>query len=183
MNPIFKNRPNELITTTDGRHLYNSRSVAVVLTLIHCDTNGFYHIAIEKRGTAPGLDKPGLWCLPCGYLDFDETGDNAIRREVWEEIGLNLDDCYKTVIEGPRLNQPWFVKTDPNDNRQNVTLHYGMVFTSKFLPVLTPNKDCEPDEVEDAQWASYSDILCNKYKFAFGHDDVIKTFWHKFVKK
>jgi 8-oxo-dGTP pyrophosphatase MutT (NUDIX family) len=183
MKPTFRNRPNELIITTDGRKLYHSRSVAVVMCLVVMDPNGFYRIAIEKRGTAPGLDKQGMWCLPCGYLDWDESGPDAVKREVWEEIGLNLDEYKDLVIAGPTIDQPWFVKTTPDENRQNVTLRYGMVIVKKELPVLKPNNDCEPNEVADATWASLSDIILGNYEFAFNHDNVIREFFSKFITK
>jgi len=182
--PIFKSRPNELITTTDGRKLYHSRSVAVVVVLACMDSNGFYRFAIEKRGTAQGLDKQGLWCLPCGYLDWDESGTQAAKREVWEEIGLDLDDLKKVELpDSPGLEQPWFVKTEPDENRQNITLRYGMVFIKMQLPKLNANNDCEPNEVAAAEWATYSDIVLGRYEFAFNHDKVIKEFRERFIKE
>jgi 8-oxo-dGTP pyrophosphatase MutT (NUDIX family) len=177
----FKNRPNELVTTTDGRKLYHSRSVAVVGVLCcYSVEEEKYYFAIEKRGTAPGLDNQGLWCLPCGYLDWDETGPQAFAREVWEEIGLDVEKLKKYAINGHSLDQPWFVKTSPDENRQNVTLRYGMVFVKNDLPRLIPNHACEPNEVADALWVPYSDIIVGKYKFAFNHDSVIKEFCHRF---
>jgi 8-oxo-dGTP pyrophosphatase MutT (NUDIX family) len=181
--PVFKNRQNELVTTTDGRQLYNSRSVAVVLVLICMNPDEEYRIAIEKRGNNPGLDKKGMWCLPCGYLDWDESGPDAVRREVWEEIGLNLNDYTNVMIGDANLEQPWFVKTLPNENRQNITLRYGMVIIQKEWPKLTANNDCEPDEVADAVWAKYSDVVMGKYEFAFSHKEVIAEFWHRFIKE
>lgn len=175
-NPIFKNRQNELVTTTDGRRLFHSRSVAVVLVLVARDANGRMYFAIEKRGNKPGLDKPGLWCLPCGYLDWDENGYDAVRREVWEEIGLDLKQYQNEVLDGTFLDQPWFVKTEPGDNRQNVTLRYSMVIFQEELPKLIPNNACEPGEVAEAVWALHSDILLGKYQFAFNHDKVIDNF-------
>jgi 8-oxo-dGTP pyrophosphatase MutT (NUDIX family) len=52
------------------------------------DPDGFYKFLIEKRGNKPDLDSKGKWCLPCGYLDWDESGSDAARRELWEEVGL-----------------------------------------------------------------------------------------------
>jgi 8-oxo-dGTP pyrophosphatase MutT (NUDIX family) len=178
----FNNRPNELVTTTDGRKIWVSRSVAVVgVFCCLCMDDEKYYFAIEKRGTNPGLDKQGLWCLPCGYLDWDETGEQAIIREAWEEIGLDIEKLHKSRIGFPSLEQPWFVKTKPNENRQNVTLRYGFNFVRKDLPRLIPNNDCEPNEVADAEWVTYSDIVLGKYEFAFNHDEVIKDYWNRFI--
>lgn len=183
MKPTFKNRPNELITTTDGRKLYHSRSVAVVLTLVCYEiSSDTINIAVEKRGDAPGLDKQGLWCLPCGYLDWDEDGADAVRREAWEEIGIDMRELEKKHINGPTLDAPWFVKSKPDENRQNVTLRYGLIFASSKLPVLIPNNDCDhPNEVADAKWIRKSDVLLNTYQFAFNHDKVILDFYGKYI--
>lgn len=182
-NPIFKNRPNELVTTTDGRKLFHSRSVAVVGVLVCMSPTWEYRIAIEKRGTKPGLDKQGLWCLPCGYLDWGESASEALKREVWEEIGMNLDDYKNVMIGGPNLEQPWFVKTEPDENRQNVTLRYGMVMIQKEWPKFVVNNACEPDEVVDAVWATLDDIVNDKFEFAFNHKDVILDFWNRFIEE
>jgi 8-oxo-dGTP pyrophosphatase MutT (NUDIX family) len=170
--PIFKNIPNECTTTTDGRTIWLSRSVAVVMVLVAYRANDDkFYIAIEKRGTAPGLDKQGLWCLPCGYLDFSESGPEAVKRELWEEIGINLDDYCKFDND----TQPWFVKTAPDENRQNVTLRYAKVLEVTELPKLIPNNDAEPNEVADAKWTTLDQL--GNYEFAFNHDTVIQQFF------
>lgn len=180
MSHIFKSRPNELIVTTDGRKLYHSRSVAVV-GIIGIWFEGETHFIIERRGTAPGLDKQGMWCLPCGYLDWDESGPDAIKRELWEEVGIDFETSFAGLeMTLDCLVQPWHVKTEPDENRQNVTLRYGAMFTPtgddyRTLPVLKPNNDCDhPNEVADARWMPLKDII--NYDFAFNHDIVLRSF-------
>ena len=38
----------------------------------------------------PSSFQGGRWCLPCGFVDFDEDFLTAGRREVREETGLNV---------------------------------------------------------------------------------------------
>ncbi|WP_160319545.1 NUDIX domain-containing protein [Herpetosiphon geysericola] len=38
-----------------------------------------------------GSFRPGLWCLPCGYLEHDEEMRQALAREVLEETGLHAE--------------------------------------------------------------------------------------------
>jgi 8-oxo-dGTP pyrophosphatase MutT (NUDIX family) len=178
--PTFKNVPNELVTTTDGRKFWISRSVAVVVVLA-CYDGGKYKFAIEKRGNAPGMDKQGLWCLPCGYLDWNESGTDAAKREVWEEIGLDLNDLIKFEAAcSPGLDHPWFVKTEPDENRQNITLRYGMTIIKKDIPNLIPNNDAEPNEIADAKWIGVDEIV--NYDFAFDHNKVISEYCRRFIK-
>ena len=39
----------------------------------------------------PSSFQGGRWCLPCGFVDFDEDFITAGRREVLEETGLNVE--------------------------------------------------------------------------------------------
>lgn len=34
---------------------------------------------------------PGLWCIPCGYVEYDEDVREAARREFREETGLEVE--------------------------------------------------------------------------------------------
>jgi ADP-ribose pyrophosphatase YjhB (NUDIX family) len=33
----------------------------------------------------------GHWCLPCGWSELNETPEDGMRREVWEETGLEVE--------------------------------------------------------------------------------------------
>lgn len=35
--------------------------------------------------------RPGLWCIPCGYVEYDEDVYDAVKREVLEETGLKVE--------------------------------------------------------------------------------------------
>ena len=45
----------------------------------------------------PG-DRPPLWCTPGGAVDPGESYAQAARRELWEEVGLDLD-CGREVAQ------------------------------------------------------------------------------------
>lgn len=178
---IFHNRPNELVITTDGRKVWISRSVAVVLVLAAI-YKGKCFVAMGKRG----LDCPdniGKWCLPCGYLDFSENGWQAVCREAWEEIGFNLDGVRQSAHRSKRLisdftDQPWGVKTEPNENRQNVSLKYGVLYIIKRLPRLISNNHGEGNEVSEAGWKTldFIDEQANLGNIAFNHNNTTHDF-------
>jgi 8-oxo-dGTP diphosphatase len=46
-------------------------------------------ILLGKRG--PASFRPGTWCLPGGFIEFDEDFITAARREVLEETGLEIE--------------------------------------------------------------------------------------------
>lgn len=44
-------------------------------------------VLLVRRRNEPGR---GLWCLPCGFADADESPSDAVRRELLEETGLDI---------------------------------------------------------------------------------------------
>jgi 8-oxo-dGTP pyrophosphatase MutT (NUDIX family) len=152
----FNNIPNEKIILPDGRIFWKSRSVAIVIT-VSTLINGEFYYAIGKRSSKADLDSPGLWCLPCGYLDFNENITQAAIRECYEEMGIDIS----SVVS----NHPWRINSDPSENRQNVVFHFDAVF--KELKPLQPN----PDEVDDAKWVTIQQL--KDFQFAFKHDQII----------
>ncbi len=42
-------------------------------------------------GRRTGGRYPGLWCIPCGYVEYDEDVYDAIRREIKEETNLDIE--------------------------------------------------------------------------------------------
>ena len=173
--PNFTNIHNEEVTTTTGKKIWNSRSVAVSATIL-AQCRGVVYVAIGKRGKGCP-DKVGFWNLPCGYLDFNETAGDAAKRELWEEIGLDVDDVIlKSIDSESYFTDPWNVNSKPTESRQNVSLRFGSWIHVEELPVLKPGNCSEPDEVEDAKWVHVAEIQNGKYSFAFGHDQVILEF-------
>jgi len=44
-------------------------------------------ILLVKRGIEPDI---GTWCLPGGFMELGETTEEAVIRELYEEIGLKV---------------------------------------------------------------------------------------------
>lgn len=170
----FSNTPNKSYIV-DGKIIWVSRSIALVAAIVAKFENENY-ILISQRG--PGstnfpADCPGFWNLTCGYLDWDENGYQAFCREVYEENGLYLPDLIELAINDKWLAQPFYVNTEPAENRQNVSLSYGFYFGCHELPELS-TKNSEPEEVLQTKWVKVSEI--DNYEFAFCHDRRIKQF-------
>jgi len=170
----FNNRHNKS-HKIDGRTIWESRSPAVVGVII-AKYYGEDYVLFGKRGKG-SADYQGYWNLPCGYLDWDENGYDGICREVYEETGVYIPEILENeVIIDNHLEQPFYVNTDTKENRQNVSLSYGLYFQCDKFPKLT-DENSEPDEVEDLKWVKIDDI--GKYKIAFNHDDRLMMYYSK----
>jgi len=189
----YKSTHNEFITkdNIEDRGFFNSRSCAVLATVIIKKEEKTY-VLLGQRGTGTP-DYQGYWNMPCGYLDWDESGTDAVYRELYEETGLDLEEFinhinanYEKCSAERRpglscvlrydLEQPWYVNHFVTSNRQNVTLRFGVIvelLENDELPKLS-NENSEPDEVSDLRWVDVNDI--DDYKCAFGHKEVLKDY-------
>ncbi len=66
-----------------GFELYLNPAAAVAGVIV----DGRGRMIVLVRGKEPGK---GLWDLPGGFVDPGETAEDALRREVREEIGLEV---------------------------------------------------------------------------------------------
>lgn len=167
----FNNRVNWYIER-DGNIEWISRSVTVlaILLFVVTDERGDrYFVPLGKRGD--GLpDERGKWALPGGYLDWDETVGEALLREVYEELGLNLLDLQANSRQFKgNLEQPYFVYSVPQ-RLQNVTLWFPLMFWVQQLPPLAPQVPL--DEVAETQWLELAPTVAQD--LAFGHQNIIR---------
>jgi ADP-ribose pyrophosphatase YjhB (NUDIX family) len=156
---------NNFSVKVNGREFWISRSIAVVAFVVATDENGTSWILATQRGKGtPDPEYVGKWCLPCGYLEYDETMDEAVIREVKEETGVTLNP--------DRLNFLNFNADPKSDKRQNVTFRYiAWVNYNEALAELT-TKYSEKDEVMEVRFIPLNDI--KEYSWAFNHQNLIE---------
>jgi len=164
----FKSTPNRCINV-NGEEIWISRSVTV-LPVLFFDKAGDRYVPLGLRGQ----DLPngvGQWGLPGGYLDYDETATQAVYREVWEELGLDIPQLVKDFPFEGNLNHPYEVHSAPH-RRQNVTLKYALMFHlgNAELPKLNPQ--VSQGEVVEAKWVPVKQAL--NMQLAFNHHEVIQ---------
>jgi len=177
----FHNKENKCHTTLEGKEIWDSRSVAVV-GMILMRHEGEIYVILGKRGPA-SPNEIGKWCMPCGYLDKNETCEEAVVREVWEESGFN---CYKALdhynVLHDQMHFPWKISSTPDTELQNVSLHYALYLDSSpnmyrevsSLPELTFEHNAVVGEVDEVKWVKISDMI--NYDMAFNHEGTIKVF-------
>lgn len=71
-------------------------------------------ILMSKRQTSHGT---GFWAFPGGHLEFNETVEECVKRELFEETGL----VAKTIIKGP-----WKEAFFESDSKHYINL-FGIV--------------------------------------------------------
>ena len=180
--PNFNNRENERVDLPDGRVIFLARSTAVVGCVLCLHGNDVFVLMVERGDK---VDNSGKWCMPCGYLDWDETLDEAIKREVWEETGLNLDEVIdqKRALYA-RIDQPYYIGSSPKSNRQNISHHFGLVMEGP-PPELKASEALASGEATAVEWVRLSTIPTRENiessglsdYFAFNHNEDIHRFF------
>lgn len=169
----MKNFP--VIDKETGREYWISRSIAVVVGVFAKDKSGNDCVLVVQRGKGtPDPEYVGSYCMPCGYLDFDETCIQAAQRELIEETGLDFPTIDFKLVS---------INDDPeSDKRQNITFRY-IINTSlsvEELDLMTTNKNSEKDEVDSIRFIQMKNL--EMYEYAFNHQNLIKNLYEKIPK-
>lgn len=82
----------------------HAMAVEVALAVLHQDGQWL----LQLRDDLPGIIAPGCWGLFGGHLDPGETPEQALKRELWEEIRLRAEAV-----------EPWY-RSDLGDRIRHV---------------------------------------------------------------
>lgn len=126
---------------------YNSRHIVV-----NCITIFQNKILLIKRGIEPGY---GKWALPGGYLDWDESVEEAAAREVLEETGVKV-----------QVLRQLEVRSSPERNSQNVAVVFVAEADSDVLAL-------QKEEILDGGWFDFDKL---PDPVAFDHNIMITDY-------
>ena len=160
-------RANKCIKDENGNDVWISRSNVVIPIVFKMnEETGDIFTLVEKRGSA--VSHTGEWCCPCGYIDWDETLEEACHREVKEETGLDLD-----------MNKIIFVNVDTNIYTKNQTIdHWYMCWADgKDFDL---SKVETKDEILDLKWLKVAKVEL-KRKLLF--KNLYMTIYKKTIQK
>jgi 8-oxo-dGTP pyrophosphatase MutT (NUDIX family) len=178
MKKTFKNRGNTEHKLPDGKTIWESRSPAVVAVVLGIYKDNIF--ALTEKRSSTMQDEPGKLAIVSGYLDYDETGWEAVTREIYEETGFDVDK-YKNQLIFDNDQQPWFVNTDPRENRQNVSLTYILIYDfSKGLP--REVEKFQDSEIDSVRWMPVERVFDSRNDWAFNHQNRIMDAVEKFQK-
>jgi 8-oxo-dGTP diphosphatase len=100
------------------------------------------HVLLVQRGREPAK---GLWGLPGGMLELGETLAEAVRREVLEECGIEVE-------VGPLVG---VFEPMQRDDEGRLRYHYVVL---DYLARYVSGELCAADDADDARWVRL-DIL------------------------
>lgn len=171
---MFKNRPNTLYKC-DDKNIWDSRSAATATVIVAFHKKQIYVLCVKRSEYVE--DEPNKWCLPGGYLDWDETAWQCCIREIYEETGLYIPH-YSDNIIFDNEKEPFFIDTNPNKPKQAVVMFYYLILDFEYKSI--PNLKEYNSEIRDIKWIPIYDINNGEYKWAFEHNLIIEKASEKF---
>lgn len=156
-----EHQPNYQITSTDGKTYWISRSVAVLAAVVAFNEKG-WNILVNKRGDGTP-DFQGMWNIPCGYVDWGETCEQAAAREIHEECGISISpDKFKLFM----------VESDPKrSNKQNITIRFICIVSPEMMEQHLSDINSEFHEVDDIRWINFDEA--DQFQWAFNHRELL----------
>lgn len=129
----------------------------VIFTII----SGKLSILLIKRGGHPYKD---CWALPGGFVDINETSEEAAERELTEETGLK--------VAAPYLEQLKTYSTPGRDPRMRVVSTAYIA----FIPFKELGEVQSGDDAADAHFFAVEDLFAEEesIELAFDHTQIIK---------
>lgn len=111
-------------------------------------------VLLIKRGAEPFKD---FWALPGGFVEWNETVENAVKRETKEEVGVDVTNM---ELIG--------VYSNPNRHpKQCITLTYRVFIEGEPKP---------GDDAKEIKWQSIDNV---SDELAFDHKKVIEEYLEK----
>src|SRR5215203_7242779 len=131
-------------------------AVTVDVVILTMAEGGVLHALLVKRGQAPF---EGMWAIPGGFKRPDETLDEAARRELSEETGVDV----------PSLLTQFGAYGDPGrDPRMNVVT-VGYLAVLRDVGAVVGGSDAAA-----AALIPVADVLNGKVALAFDHLQIVK---------
>ncbi|PVX52227.1 8-oxo-dGTP diphosphatase [Balneicella halophila] len=95
------------------------------------------------------------WALPGGFLDMNETVEEAVKRELQEETGLLVKNLKHFKV---------FSSLDRDPRARTISVAFVSTLTMEPLPLVAG------DDAEDAQWFPIDKLP----ELAFDHKQIIE---------
>jgi mutator protein MutT len=112
-------------------------------------------ILLVKRGAEPGI---GKWSIPGGSMEFGETMEEAVKREVKEETGLDVEvGKLAGVLD-------LIVKSD-----KGIQFHYVLI---DYFATAVPGEPVAGTDAAECCWVPLSEI--KNYDLTVSLEEMLK---------
>lgn len=138
---------NKTGNTSTIKELHKSGEWHKIVGIIICDFNN--RILIQRRSLKE-ISSPGKWDIAAaGHVNSGESEIEAIKRELFEEIGLNLEKdkikffmSYKKEINNKTVNKK----------------HLEDIYIAQIDTIDINLLDIQKEEVEEVKWVSINEL-------------------------
>lgn len=128
---------------------FNNRGISIDAVIVS-DAK----IILIKRGANPFK---GFWALPGGYVEWGESTEDTVSREVREELGLSVESCELIGVYSMPSRHP----------KQVINMAYSVV---------TSGNPKAGDDALEYEWFSLNDL---PNELAFDHKKIISDYLAK----
>ena len=144
---------------SSGKYTYDYPRPAVSVDIVIVTREAKPRVLLIRRKHEPFV---GMWAIPGGFVDMDESLEDAAKRELLEETGVRMNKLTQLYTFGDP-------KRDPRG--RNISVTYLAQVNADDL---TPRAD---DDAAEVGWFS----LARPPKLAFDHKKIL-AFARKFLK-
>jgi 8-oxo-dGTP diphosphatase len=134
-----------------GKYTYDYPRPAVAVDIVIVTRETKPRVLLIRRKHAPFA---GAWAIPGGFVEMDESLENAARRELKEETGVDSGELTQLHTYGDP-------KRDPR----------GRVISVVYVALVDPKK-LKPRAADDAADVGWFSLL-RPPKLAFDHKDIL----------
>lgn len=125
----------------NGKIYYVSKSATASLAALCFDKKrGVWCILANQRGPGAG-GKQGIWNLPVGYVERNESAEAAARRETFEETGVEIPKEVRLRTLGSKSGYS-----------DRISFAFSCVLPGSIEDYPVSAANAEPGEVADIRW-------------------------------
>lgn len=131
-------------TSHDSEVLVRNQQVITACAFIHRKFDGIEKVFLPKRAETKKF-LPGVYELPGGHIDFGEDPVNGLKREINEEICMEI-----------KVGDPFYVFTYTNEIKccQSIEVIYFAEFTSDISEI-----KLNPEDHSTFGWFSEDQLI------------------------
>ena len=118
-------------------------------------------LVIDRYNRFLMVESDSIWKLPGGFIELGESAEEACRREILEETGVNIGNLQLIDVFSEKN---YFTKLPNGDEYYPITLAY--VTEDIRSGDLKPDED-EIQKVQFFKWSAFPEDLCERDRQIF----------------